>query len=84
MSNGTCFAVVGIILGFVGIGISVYADHSESLGKDPFVRYEYLKDHRTGICFVRAVGSLASIDVVPCTPEVERLTVNPSLDGPEG
>jgi hypothetical protein len=45
-------------------------------------QYEYLKDHRTGLCFLRVEASVDPIIVVPCTSEVERVIVNPVASVP--
>jgi hypothetical protein len=45
---------------------------------DEFQRWtEYVKDYRTNICFLRMRGNVEPTLMVPCTPEVERVLLNP-------
>lgn len=52
-------------------------DPDVAIAKDFQKWTEYVKDHRTGLCFLRMVGALKVDTQVPCTPEVERLLINP-------
>lgn len=65
---------VGIIV-FTGVkNARTNANHLNPIAN----LYEYVKDHRTGLCFLKRRGVTDQTVLVPCTPEVERLLVNPS------
>lgn len=71
------YALLAVTLAVL-IAANVDARRHTGKGNPVAEFYEYVKDHRTGLCLLKSQRGAVPMTLVPCTPEVERLLVNPS------